>query len=337
MKDSELEDLYNVEKSINLDYDRDFDDVKNGDDGRKSIGMISRIENFDRDFLQRLLRKDGWDQEDPALYDDYANNMPDNFDNSLEDRYSVAMKKTNKGGDLSPHRNSIMHKKNIPKELTHPQAAQISFSINNFSKRIDKNGSFATPNKADNRYSIGFSKRKELSSFRNFNLLNVATMMNDNNIDFSASRRKSMRVFSQKRSKVDSKSDISYPKNHREENKSHARAGASFSPISNAAREYEVAKRLDEGAMPFNVTSKNKEEKERPLSDKLSGYNEPYINDNEVVHEVAEADEDEKLQHENSQNKVEVSDSNSRLKDELANPDLERVKSNENIKVENDW
>lgn len=108
-KDLDIEDLYNVEKSVNLDDEKDFEPPKQH--GKpKSIGLITRIENFDRDFLQRLLRKEGWEEDDPAFYDNFDRNLPINIDNSLEERFSAVMNKTNKGGDLSPYRNSIMHK-----------------------------------------------------------------------------------------------------------------------------------------------------------------------------------------------------------------------------------
>lgn len=338
-KDLDVEDLYNIEKSIDLDAEKEDDGEKGG--SPKSIGAVTRLENFDRNFLQKLLRKDGWDDDyDNGFYDDVNIHAVQNFDNSVEERISAVLKRTDRGGDLSPYRNSIMHKKNIPKELSHQAAGQLSFR-DNFSRRIAPDGSFITPNK--NRESIGFSKRNEFSSFRNFNLLHVTHAMNDNNIDFSAARRqsmrKSMRVFSQhRRSKADSKSDISYAK-QKDDSRAYPKAGNSFSPHSQITNKYnEQPRRLDDHAMPFNVTGLNQNERDEYLSDKFSGKEQPAYIQDDVVHEAAEADESEKAQNESKQDKREVSESNSRLKEGDSKEDRrKKAEKDINISINSNW
>lgn len=334
-KDIDVEDLYEVEKSVNLDEEGEYNDHKH-EGGPKSIGMVSRLENFDKNFLQRLLRKDGWEDEEPAFYDDFGDRpMPANFDNSLEERFSVAMKKTNKGGDLSPFRNSIMHRKNIPKELSQQAIGQLSFRAN-LSKRFDKEDSFITPGKSHNKYSINFRRRDELSSFRDLNLLHV-TMMNDQNIDFSASRRKSMRIFSQRKSRGDSKSDISYPNKGKEESKSRPRVGSSFSPQRDSNQYSEQPKRLDDPSNPFPISSSMKPNKEDYFSDK-SRPEPQYVHQDDVVHEVAEADEDEKGGINTSQNKRNESESNSRLKEADSVDEVRKnAIQNIDIRVDDNW
>jgi hypothetical protein len=333
-KDMDVDDLYEVEKSVNLDEEQEYNN-HNKDEGPKSVGMVTRLENFDKNFLQRLLRKDGWQDDEPAFYDEFGDRPGPGFDNSLEERFSVAMKKTNKGGDLSPYRNSIMHKKNIPKELSQQAIGQLSFRAN-LSKRFDKEDSFITPGKDANRYSINFRRKNEFSSFRDLNLLNV-TMMNDKNIDFSASKRKSMRIFSQRKSRGDSKSDISYPNKHKEEGKTGQRAGKSFSPQRDSNQHSEQAKRLDDHSNPFPLSDRMNPPKEDYFSDK-SRHEPKYVHQDDVVHEVAEADEDEKHGITTSQNKRVESESNSRLR-EGDSKDESRKNANDNIdiRVDNNW
>ena len=128
-----------------------------------------------------------------------------------------------------------MHKPNIPKKLNKEMAQQMSFR-ENFSKRFGKEDSFATPNKVDERYSINFAKyRDNFSVMQVHNFLNAA-MAKDDNIDFSASRRvsmrKSMRFLSQRKSRYESKSDISNPEAAEGERR-RKRVGSSMSPHNN--------------------------------------------------------------------------------------------------------
>jgi len=192
--------------------------------------MMSRLEKFDRDYMQKLLRKEGWEYEDNTYYD--AQEIPmsaGNLDFSADEKLSAMMRRTNNRGDLSPTRNSIMHRRNIPKELSKNAAGQLSLR-ENISKRFGKEDSFITPNKGADRYSINFARNREMASVMQMNLLHVA-MTQDDCIDYSASRRKSMRIFSQRKSKHDSKSDLSNPV-ALEEAKSRKRIGSSMSPQS---------------------------------------------------------------------------------------------------------
>lgn len=210
----------------------------------------------------------------------------------------------------------------------------MSFSRDNFSRRYPKEESFVTPNKGENRYSINFGRRNELSSFRNVNLLRVSHMMHDNNIDFSASRRKSMRIFSQRRSKADSKSDLSHPRH--KDDKGHGRVGSFFSPIHGQGYKFtEQPRRLDEGSMPFNMTSKNRDDREEYLSDRLSNRNDQHYAPDNVVQEAEEADEEEKNQNESYNHKRDESESGSRLKD--AGKEDPRKNPANNIKIDKDW
>ena len=69
-----------------------------------------------------------------------------------------------------------------------------------------------------------------MASVMQMNLLHVAMTQDDCN-DYSASRRKSMRIFSQRKNKHDSKSDLSNPV-ALEEAKSRKRIGSLMSPQS---------------------------------------------------------------------------------------------------------
>lgn len=125
-KESDIDGLFDLEDSVRLgDDDVSF---KNKEERSKSIGMITRIENFDRNFLQILLRKDGWEEDDPMFYQEYMNKDP-HLDYSSERRMSDLMKRSN-NIDVSPYRNSIMHKRNIPKKVTPEVIAQMSIREN---------------------------------------------------------------------------------------------------------------------------------------------------------------------------------------------------------------
>ena len=93
--------------------------------------MMSRLKKFDRDYMQKLLRKEGWEYEDNTYYD--AQEIPmsaGNLDFSADEKLSTMMRRTNNRGDLSPTRNSIMHRRNIPKELSKNAAGQLSLREN---------------------------------------------------------------------------------------------------------------------------------------------------------------------------------------------------------------
>jgi hypothetical protein len=77
-------------------------------DRADSIGMMTRVENFDRNYLQKLLRKDNWEDQGEFFHNEFVEPF-EQFDDSQEARYSHMMG-TGRGGDLSPHRASIMHK-----------------------------------------------------------------------------------------------------------------------------------------------------------------------------------------------------------------------------------
>ena len=327
------EDPFNDDYSVKLE-DRDFEHNQK-EERSKSIGIITRIENFDRDFLQRLLRKEGWEEDDPIFHEDFGRPYQD-YDNSLEDRISAIMKHTN-NLDLSPYRNSIMHKKNIPKEVNEKLMVQMSFR-NNLSRRFDKDEPFMTPNKGLERHSINY-RQSEMSSFRNFNLLQVAQIMQDDNINFSASRRKSVRAFSNRKSKDGSRSDLSYPRN-REENKTiggQGQRGGTFSPASSYGvkqdnlRRKEKIKRLNEdGSMPFRYQDRPIEEREENNTEKLSAKNDDIIMEENVVVEVAEADEEEGNQSESIKDSKVYSDDNSKADEEN---NRNRVGGNINIGI----
>ena len=248
-KEIEFEDYaFEHEKSVHMD-ERDLDPTKIE---KQSTGLISRIENFDRDFLQPMLRKPGWEEDEPLFHDEFIEPYQ-HYEGSVEERFSATVKRTNKGGDLSPYRNSIMHKKNIPKEVDKSVRGQFSMR-ENFSKRLGKD-EFITPNKND-RHSINF-RRDELSALRNYNLLHVAQIMNDNHIDYSQSRRKSMRM-SFRKSKFDSKSDVSYPRNRGDSGGSRKTTNNQNARPNNFQATYykENEKRLsgdEEAHMPFRV------------------------------------------------------------------------------------
>ena len=125
-----------------------------------------------------------------------------------------------------------MHHSNIPKKLNKEMAQQLSFRENVSKRFFKKEDSFATPNKVDERYSINFSRyRDNFSVMQAHNFLNAA-MAQDNNIDFSASRRKSMRFLSQRKSKHESKSDASGPHMNTQDRRK-KRVGSTISPHQN--------------------------------------------------------------------------------------------------------
>lgn len=250
-KEIDIEDfVFENEKSIRID-ERDFDPNR-VEEKRKSIGMISRIENFDRNFLQRMLRKEGWEEDEPIFHDEFVEEYQ-KYDQSLEDRFSATVKRNDRGGDLSLYRNSIMHKKNIPKEVDKSARGQFSMR-ENFSRRFGKD-EFTTPNK-NGRHSINF-KHDEISALRNNNLLHVAQILNDNHIDYSWSRRKSYRM-SYRKSKHDSKSDLSHPRARVDSKGSRHTGNPNISPMYiQAMKNKERERRLsqEEGNNPFKVNN----------------------------------------------------------------------------------
>ena len=312
-----IDDPFNDDYSVKLE-DRDYEN-NNKEERSKSLGLISRIENFDRDFLQRLLRKEGWEEDDPYLNEDFGRQYQD-YDNSLEDRISAIIKNTN-NMDLSPYRNSIMHKKNIPHQVNEQVIAQMSMR-HNLSRRFDKDEPFVTPNKGLERHSINY-RQSEMSSFRGINFLQVAQIMQDDNINFSASRRKSVRAFSNRKSKDGSRSDLSYPRN-REENKTIGgpRSGT-FSPGNSLAirqedRRREKIKRLNEdGSMPFRYRDKAVEEREEKKEEKLSAKDDDIVLEENVVVEVAEADEEEQNHSESIRDSKHISENNPKQDEEF--------------------
>lgn len=222
-KDEDLSEIYEMdEQSLEEEVEKEENYV------------MSRLERFDREFLRKLLRKEGWELGENTVYfeqHEYPGSA-ENLDLSAEDKNSVFFRRTQNRGDLSPIRNSIMHQPNIPKKLNKEAAQQFSFR-ENFSKRFKKDDSFATPNKVDDRYSINFSRyRDNFSVMQAHNFLNAA-MAKDNNIDFSASRRKSMRFLSQRKSKHDTKSDASGAGGNFHDRRK-KRVGSSISPANNA-------------------------------------------------------------------------------------------------------
>lgn len=332
----DFSDAFEIEKSVHFE-DKDYETQKDGKP--HSTGVITKIGDFDEEFLQRLLRRPGWEEDEAVFpFDELDKNNP-NVNQSIEERFSNVMKITNRGGDLSPYRNSIMCKKNIPKEISQPGAGQLSF-MDNFSKMYSKDEPFVTPNKGAGRRSINFRNR-EVNSYRNFNLLHISHMMNDNNIDYSMSRRKSMRksmrMLSQRKSREGSRSDMSYPR-QKDNKRTSVRAGSSFSPVGQQDRPYEQPRRLNEVAtMPFNVNqSRHKNEREEYLSDRLSGPNEQaYVHNRDVVLEAEEAEEDEKHKSEDHSAQKSKSANNSRQQD--SDEDKKRRQNSKDIKVDNDW
>lgn len=306
-----IDDPFNDDYSVKLE-DREFDQHK--EERSKSIGVITRIENFDRDFLQRLLRKEGWEEDDPYLNDEFGRQYQD-YDNSLEDRISAIIKNTN-NMDLSPYRNSIMHRKNIPKEVNEQVIAQMSMR-HNLSRRFDKDEPFVTPNKGAERHSINY-RQSEMSSFRNINFLQVAQIMQDDNINFSASRRKSVRAFSNRKSKEGNRSNMSFHRN-REENKTiGGHRSGTFSPGNSLAirkedNRREKIKRLnEENSMPFRYRDKAVEEREENHTEKLSDKDEDIVLEENMVVEVAEIDEEEQNRSESLRDSKHISESDSK-------------------------
>ena len=176
-----------------------------------------------------------------------------------------------------------------------------------------------------------------MASLMQLNLLKVA-MNRDDNIDFSASRRKSMRMFSQRKSKFESRSDVTKKE---EEVKTRKRIASSLSPKSeiNQVNQNSMGKDIENQ----NVLMSNNKTQERPerFSVRVSPRDQNYIHKDNVLKEVSEADEDEK--HVNTpQNKRPESESNSRLKDEIEVSDSKRKKTmRENqdidIRIEDNW
>ena len=325
-----------------MEVNSDIGEVEKEDDNY----VITKLEKFDKDFLHKLLRKEGWEYEDN--YFENPNAEPGmsiaNLDYSVDDKLSaIVNKRSQSRGDLSPYRNSIMHKKNIPKQISKEAISQMSLR-ENISKRFGKEDSFITPNKLGDRYSINFTRNREMASVMQLNWLHVA-MAQDTNIDYSASRRKSMRIFSQRKSKFDSRSDFSNPIAI-EESKTRKRIASSMSPKSqkNQVNQNSMGKDIEnQNATMTNVKAQEKQER---FSDRISPREQPYIHRDDVLKEVSEADEDEK--HANTpQNKRPEAESNVRLKEAPKSMDKKTVNKEEDlrkkasqdidIRIEDNW
>lgn len=154
-----------------------------------------------------------------------------------------------------------------------------------------------TPNKGFERHSINY-RLSERAPGMNQNFLRVAMVMQDNNINFSASRRKSVRAFSNRRSK-DNGSDFSQPRPREEIKTVAANRGGTISPDQYSGKLNEQKSqdydRLsnDKADMPFKYSDKARGEREEALSDRLSNPAEYVVEENVVV-EVEEAEEEEK-------------------------------------------
>eukprot|EP00343_Euplotes_focardii_P005327 CAMPEP_0205808616 /NCGR_PEP_ID=MMETSP0205-20121125/12613_1 /ASSEMBLY_ACC=CAM_ASM_000278 /TAXON_ID=36767 /ORGANISM="Euplotes focardii, Strain TN1" /LENGTH=315 /DNA_ID=CAMNT_0053084559 /DNA_START=161 /DNA_END=1105 /DNA_ORIENTATION=- len=297
-------------------YEMEENSLEEVDEKEDDNNVVSRLEKFDREFLHKLLRKEGWEYED-GIFPFENGEVPmsaANMDFSVDEKLSAVMaKKSQNRGDLSPLENSIMHKRTIPKELTKEAVGQMSLR-ENMSKRFAKEDSFITPNKFGDRYSINFAKNRQNASVMQLNWLQAA-ISQDNNIDFSASRRKSMRIFSQRKSKFDSRSDLSHPAVI-EENKSKNRIATSLSPHSqiNPQNQNPIAQDLENHNL--SIEGNKTQEKQERFSDRITPRDQAYIHEDDVLKEVDEADEEEK--HANTpQNKRAESESNSRLKDDI--------------------
>jgi len=127
----------------------------------KKQGLIQRLENFDERVLQKLLRKEVYDEAHDPLG---VFTKEQEVHKSLEDTSYKDV------GAIPKHRQSIMHNKNIPAKAFH---VQFSLPMEDTSKGKDAN--FLSPeSRATVRRSTIHANKIDPSAIKRLSVLNVS-------------------------------------------------------------------------------------------------------------------------------------------------------------------